>query len=167
MLQHWNRQFLVGTNDILKKSPTLKSSLCKVCEFKYAFLKRERDRERERQRQILVRGLLQKELKKKNKKKPTHIPLLIWLLRVYFYVLVRTHCLHLRSSAGFSPFFFFFFGHFPVQVSQRPERQKDLTFRAASNILFHYAVIIPDDNLGLGRCRKCRLGRIVRVSLTY
>lgn len=47
MLQHWNRQFLVGTNDILKKNPTLKSSLCKVCEFKYAFLKRERDRERE------------------------------------------------------------------------------------------------------------------------
>lgn len=70
MLQHWNRQFLVGTNDILKKSPTLKSSLCKVCEFKYAFLKRERDRERERQRQILVRGLLQKELKKKIRRNP-------------------------------------------------------------------------------------------------
>lgn len=63
MLQHLNRQFLVGPSGILQKSPTLKSSLHKVCEFKYTLKKKKRS-----QRQIPVSGLLPKEFGKKKKK---------------------------------------------------------------------------------------------------
>lgn len=61
-----NRQFLVGPNGTLQKNSTLKSSLHKACEFKYALKKKVRY-------QIPVSGLLPEELGKKKKKgKETH-----------------------------------------------------------------------------------------------
>lgn len=60
---------------------------------------------------------------------PTHVTQLVWLLRLYFYVEDPLPISEILSST-----FFFFFGHFPIQVSQRPERQKELTCWAASYI---------------------------------
>lgn len=45
--------------------------------------------------------------------------------------LLKTHYLYLRYSAKL---FFFFFGHFPIQVRQRPEKQKELTYWTIPNI---------------------------------
>ena len=100
-------------------------------------------------------GLFQKEFKKKKKKEKAHFP-----LRVCARGVTGLKGLFLYCSVDLVPiseilcclFFFFSFGHFPIQVSQRPERQKELTCWAAFLILFYYinTVIIPDDKPGSG-----------------
>lgn len=87
MLQHLNRQFLVGPSGILQKSPTLKSSLHKVCEFKYTLKKKKKITTSNPSEWFVAKGIWKK---KKKRKKPTHITLLL-----------RTHYLYLRYSAAF------------------------------------------------------------------